>query len=266
MMVNGKILLAVSPQGVNSSKADGNGIGPTSFYEYDYLANAFTPAPSPGGGISSRAGVCKLLDLPDGTVLLSGVGSQLYVYKPDGSPLAAGKPTIDNVKWNYNGSLHLTGTLFNGISQGAAYGDDEQMDSNFPLVRFTDGSGNVYYGTTYNWSSTGVQTGASVVSTEVTVPGFLPSGPYNLQVVANGIASNPVYFAGPVWVDFTYYSFFNLYFGTFNFPDNTLAQGVATVASGGTIIIKNGSHSTETMTISKPMTITAVDAPATIGD
>jgi len=149
MMVNGKILLAVSPQGVNSSKADGNGIGPTSFYEYDYLANAFTLAPSPGGGISSRAAVLKFLDLPSGNVLLSTGGSQLYVYHPDLSPLAAGQPNINKVQWNPNGSLHLTGTLFNGISQGAAYGDNEQMDSNFPLVRFTSGS-TVYYGTTYN--------------------------------------------------------------------------------------------------------------------
>src|ERR1019366_9355074 len=69
MMVNGKILLAVSPQGVNSSKANGNGIGATSFYAYDYTANGgtggFAPALSPGSGISSRAGDLFLLDLPD---------------------------------------------------------------------------------------------------------------------------------------------------------------------------------------------------------
>jgi hypothetical protein len=38
------------------------------------------------------------------------------------------------------------------------------------------------------------------------------------------------------------------------------------VASGGTISIKNGSHSPETMTISKPMTIRAYGAPTTIGN
>ena len=165
MMVNGKILLAVSPQGINSSVSDINGIGPTSFYEYDYTANGgaggYALAPSPGSGISSRAQALKFLDLPDGTVLLSTGGSQLYIYQPDLSPLPAGQPNINKVQWNPDGSLHLTGTLFNGISQGAAYGDNEQMDSNFPLVRFTDGSGNVYYGRTYNWSSTSVQTGGA---------------------------------------------------------------------------------------------------------
>jgi hypothetical protein len=109
-------------------------------------------------------------------------------------------------------------------------------------------------------------TGGNVVSTEVAVPVTLPAGFYNLQVVANGIASDPVSFYGPIWVDFTYFSFFNFYFGTYAFPDNTLAKGVIDVASGGTISIKNGFHSPETMTISKPMTIRAYGAPTTIGN
>jgi hypothetical protein len=268
MMVNGKILLAVSPQGVNSDTNDINGIGPTSFYEYDYTANGgvggYTLAPSPGSGISGRAQGLKLLELPDGTVLLSGVGSQLYSYQPDPSPLAAGQPTINKVSWNTDGSLHLTGTLFNGISQGSSYGDNEQADSNFPLVRFS-GGGSVYYGYTYNWSSTSVQTGGRIVTTEVTVPPaiFDFPGTFSLQVVANGIASDPVTFYGPVWVDFNYNGI-PFQFGWYSYPYNTLAQGVSAVVSGGTIVIKS-SNSHETMTISKPMTITSVYGPSTVG-
>ncbi len=76
MMVNGKVLLAVSPQGVNSSTNTVNGIAPTSFYEYDYTGNGgngtFAPAPSPiSNRINNRAGIFTLLDLPDGTVLCS---------------------------------------------------------------------------------------------------------------------------------------------------------------------------------------------------
>src|ERR1035437_2769653 len=67
------------------------------------------------------------------------------------------------------------------------------MGSNYPLVRFTDGSGNVYYGRTFNWSSTGVMTGTNIVSTEFTLPAGLPAGSY-LEVVANGIASDSVAF------------------------------------------------------------------------
>src|ERR1017187_1422052 len=157
MMVNGKILLAVSPQGTNSSGNDVNGIAPTSFYEYDYTANSgaggFTLAPAPNDpNITGYwAGLLTLLDLPDGTVLLaSWATNEIYIYTPDGSPLPAGKPTIQSISVNGDGSLHLTGTLFNGISQGASYGDDQQMDSNYPLVRFTDASGKVRYGRSYN--------------------------------------------------------------------------------------------------------------------
>ena len=83
-----------------------------------------------------------------------------------------------------------------------------------------------------------------------------------MQAVANGIASDPVSFVGPVWVDFNFS--FPLHLGTYAFPYNTLAQGVSAVQTGGTIAFKPGSSS-ETMTISKPMTLVAVGGAATIG-
>ena len=136
------------------------------------------------------------------------------------------------------------------------------MDSNYPLVRLTDGSGNVSYARTYNWSSTGVQTGGALVSTEFSTANIFP-GNYSLQVVANGIASDAVSFNGPVWVDFNYGGF--LQFGTFVFPDKTLALGVSTVPAGGTINIKPG-NSTETFTrITKAMEVRAAGGPVKIG-
>jgi hypothetical protein len=88
----------------------------------------------------------------------------------------------------------LTGTLLNGISEGAAYGDDAQMNSNYPLVRLTNSAGNVYYERTYNWSSTGVMTGNKLVTTEFTNSAALPPGIYSLVVVANGFSSAPFSF------------------------------------------------------------------------
>ena len=38
----------------------------------------------------------------------------------------------------------------------------------------------------------GVATGATPVSTQVTIPADLPPGQYQLEVVANGIPSKPV--------------------------------------------------------------------------
>ena len=166
----------------------------------------------------------------------------LYVYEPDSPPQPAGQPQIYGVSWNADGSLHVTGTLFNGISQGAAYGDDQQMDSNYPLARFTDSSGIVYYGRTYNWSSVSVQTGSKVVSTEVQLPAALFDIPdsLTLQIVANGNASPGYSMNGPVWVDFNYTGAFQ--FGDYPFPYQTLAQGVSAVSSGGVIAINASSQ------------------------
>ena len=54
--------------------------------------------------------------------------------------------------------------------------------------------------------------------------------------------------------------------GTWATPYNTMALGVANVPTNGEIIIKGPGSSTETPTISKPMTITAVGGAGTVGN
>jgi hypothetical protein len=193
MMVNGNILCAVSPTPISSDHFP----SPTSFYEFDPVANSFNQVNGPTGlTFGSSTYILRMLDLPDGNVLLSTSGSQLYIYEPSGAPLAAGKPAILDISTNNDGSFHLTGTLLNGISEGAAYGDDAQMDSNYPLVRLTNSlSGNVYYARTFGWNSTGVMPGNAIVSTEFALPAGLPAGDYSLVAVANGISSDPVPFS-----------------------------------------------------------------------
>jgi hypothetical protein len=187
MMINGKILCGVG----SSSNYD----APTWFYEYDYLSNTFTAVNGPNGPTQNDSPyLMAMLDLPDGTVLLSHFDKQIYVYQPDGSPLAAGKPTITSITANTNQTYHLTGTLLNGISEGACYGDDIQMDSNYPLVRLKDAAGNVYYARTFNWSTSSVMTGTRPVTTEFSVSTNVPAGIYSLVAVANGISSDPVTF------------------------------------------------------------------------
>lgn len=170
---------------------------PCTFYEYDPIANNFTQTTFPGNSSNYYPNDARMLILPDGTVLFSNNGfGPVYAYQPDGSPLPAGQPTIKSITTNAYRSYHLTGTLLNGLNEGAGYGDDAQMNSNYPLVRMTNNAtGKVYYARTYNWSSTGVMTGTNIVSTEFMVPENLPSGNYSLVVVANGIGSAPVSFA-----------------------------------------------------------------------
>ncbi len=198
MMVNGIILCAVSPLPTPAQHFP----SPTSFYEFDYTSNAFTSVNAPTGATENNPSYyTTMLDLPDGTILFAHFANQVYVYQPVGAPLAAGKPSITSISQNADSTFHLIGTGLNGICEGAVYGDDWQMDSNYPIIRLTDALGNVYYARTINWSSTGVMTGSTPVSTDFVLPANLPAGTYSLEVVANGNGSDPVSFtASPIKV------------------------------------------------------------------
>ncbi len=69
---------------------------------------------------------------------------------------------------------------------------------------------------------------------------------------------------GDVWVDFNYTG--STQNGTYNYPFKTLAQGTNAVAPGGSIWIRTSGSSSETLTISKPLSIRAYGGPATIGN
>jgi len=67
-----------------------------------------------------------------------------------------------------------------------------QAATNFPLVRITNlKTSHVVYSRTHDHSSMAVASNA-VVSTHFDVPAVQETGPSLLQVVANGIASQPV--------------------------------------------------------------------------
>ncbi len=202
MMVNGHILLAVSPIGTS---ANNEFLAPTYFLEYDYTTNAFTQVTStiPGIGSDEMAGVISqqtsFLDLPDGTVLMGlnqdgGTSNEYWVYTPGSAAIAQGKPTINSILPDACPTYKITGKLFNGISEGTGYGDDLQNVTNYPIVRLSN-STNVYYAKTTNWNRVGaVMTDSLEDTAYFTVPP-IPGGTYSLVVVANGFASNPVLFS-----------------------------------------------------------------------
>ena len=91
------------------------------------------------------------------------------------------------------GIYQIFGKQFNGLSQANAFGDEFGVATNFPLVRITNNkTGNVQYAHTYNFSSMGVATGSTRVSTWFDVPTKIETGDSTLVVVANGIPSMPV--------------------------------------------------------------------------
>ena len=236
VMIDGKVLCSVSPVPTSGNHFP----TPASFYEYDPVASSFASVLAPGGGASLNepSYVEDMLVLPTGQVLFSHFSSQLYVYTPSGGPLAAGKPTVTSISQNGDGSYHLVGTQLNGINEGASYGDDLQMNSNYPLVRVTASTGGIYYARTYNWSSTSISTGSTPVSTEFRLPASLPSGPFTLVVVANGIASDSTSIA-PSVTPFCFGDGTDQFCPCFNDGatghgcDNSLSTGGALLTSSG---------------------------------
>jgi autotransporter-associated beta strand protein len=201
-LVNGHILFAVD----TSSPAFN---GPTQLFDFDPSTNSLTQQTSANttgygslsGSLNGAAYVMRMLALPNGHVLFTTSGSTLWDYAPDGAPQDAWRPTISNIAFNGGTTYTLTGTQLNGLTEGASYGDDAEMSSNYPLVRLTSSGGTVYYARTTNWSSTAVATGSTPVTTQFTLPANLPIATYSLSVVANGIASAPVNFSPPVYAD-----------------------------------------------------------------
>jgi len=196
LMVNGKVLCVVAPHG------DSNGGYPVGqrFFEYTpdpsgLSGGALAAAPDSGlDSANSPAYAGRMLALPNGQVLLSNFNSRLALYTPDGGPDPAWKPAVSGITAQADGSYRVSGTQFNGLSEGASYGDDASQSTNYPLVRLTAGSGVVTYARTFGHSTMGLATGGLPVATSFTTPAGLAPGAYRLQVVANGIASDPMGF------------------------------------------------------------------------
>ena len=186
VLPNGNVLFDVSPCVYNA---------PITFYEYNASSNTLSPVGNIPNAANDSTYYTRMLALPNGQVLLNDGSTQLEVYTAGGNPNPAWAPSINSISSQtfapgQKGSL--SGTQLAGLDQGAAYGDDVQDNTNFPLVRITNtATGYVTYARTSNWSSVSVAPGASS-STDFTVPKSTRAGKSILQVVANGIASSPV--------------------------------------------------------------------------
>jgi hypothetical protein len=162
------------------------------FFEWDGTTLNATSAPPNAAVDSSYVG--NMVVLPTGQVLFTDFSNSVQIYTPAGSPCAGCAPTIKTVASTLtHGSKNnrISGTQFNGLTQGAYYGDDNQSDTNFPIIRITDSTGRVVYCKTHNWLG-GVATGTKVVQAGFDIPGSIHTGAASLVVVANGIASAPV--------------------------------------------------------------------------
>jgi hypothetical protein len=164
---------------------------PTSLMDLDPVANTITAVSLTGGPSLStiRPFNTRMLMLPTGQMLFSSSANRLYVYTPDGAAQAAWRPTISGITRTPAGVYTLTGSQLNGVSAGASYGDDAEMDENYPIVRFTSSSGVVRYAKSFNWNHNGVGSGGAT-SVQFSFPSPLPVGDYTVNAVGAGIASD----------------------------------------------------------------------------
>ena len=151
---------------------------------YVFNGTTLTPGPQTPG---------SLMMLPTGQVLVGG--SPTEAYTPTGTYQTSWQPEISTYPSNITrGSTYsISGTQFNGLSQAAAFGDEYQTATNYPLVRIeNNATKHVFYARTHDHSTMGVATGSTTVSTNFDVPSTMETGASTLEVVANGIPSPAV--------------------------------------------------------------------------
>jgi Divergent InlB B-repeat domain len=183
MLPNGNILFAASP---------GFGLTPTHFFEFT-SANAINQvADDVFNASSAGAYYYNFLVLPNGQILATDFSPNVEIYTPAGSPTPSWAPVITSVPSCLapgGGSYVLNGTQLNGLTQGAAYGDDVQGATNYPLVRIVNNSsGHVFYARTSGHSTMSIAPGQAG-STNFAVAAGTETGASMLYAVANGISS-----------------------------------------------------------------------------
>lgn len=169
---------------------------PTELFDFDPSANTITQVTSALPDPNLPYEGCyptRMLILPTGQLLFSDDSAQLWVYTSSGQPNPQLRPSITNVTYLGDGTFRLTGLQLDGQSAGAAYGDDDQMDSNYPIIHMVDAGGNVFYARTFNWSKITVGDGGGSETVDFTLNPTQTPGNYSLIVTGAGISSFPTF-------------------------------------------------------------------------
>jgi len=182
---NGKVLEMLGPGAFQAG---------CQFMEYDPVAKTLTNTANPAGCPADPTFVGHLFILPTGQIMFTDFSGLAEVYTPVSGTVSGVAATIvlpnNNLKSGSKNNI-LYGYQLNGLSQGSAYGDDYQPDTDFPLVRLTSvTTGNVYYAFTHDDSTHSIAP-MTLGSTKFDLP-TMPAGNYDLVSVANGIPSDSV--------------------------------------------------------------------------
>jgi hypothetical protein len=189
LLPDGQVLIAASAGATTTGQYTNP---PVAFFQFDgarLLREPTIPNAANDAGYS-----IEMLLLPTGQVLEVDGTNDVEIYTPDNSnhdpdwkpEIHTFPPLVSRGK-----TYVLTGVRFNGMSQGTMFGDESQSATNYPLVRITNLlTHHVVYSRTHDHSSMAVAS-QETVSTHFDVPAEQEIGMSKLEVVANGVASDP---------------------------------------------------------------------------
>jgi hypothetical protein len=191
LMPNGKVLCCAGRRHPEGSEFWS---GPTVFFEFDPDSDTLNQTPMQPTIAGGDTWTARLMLLPNGQVLYTAQQNNIWIYTPDDGPQQDWRPRIIEHphRVDRGEGYEIAGHRFNGLSQAVSYGDDYTAATNYPLVRLSQ-AGTVVYCRTHRFSSLGVATGEREIRARFHVPSAAPLGECRLEVVANGIASEPVH-------------------------------------------------------------------------
>ena len=181
LLPNGNVLFAASA---------GYDLAPSHWFEFT-TTNVINQVSDAAFSTSLRSGAFNLLVLPNGQILASRYGNIVEFYTPSGGPNPAWAPTITSAASCVapGSSYVLRGIQLNGLSQGAAFGDDVQAATNYPLIQIVNNAtGHVFYARTSGFSTMSIAP-HQVGTTNFKVASATEPGGSMLYVVTNGIPS-----------------------------------------------------------------------------
>ncbi|MEO8926094.1 MAG: hypothetical protein ABI306_02925 [Caulobacteraceae bacterium] len=194
ILPGGNVLVQASP-GYACGSPPSPFCAPSHFFEYNGTTLVRVNEPVTAPMVAAYQG--RMLVLPTGQILWSAgqAVSDVEIYTPKGAPKKAWEPVVKHVSATLTrgqANYVMSGKRFHGVSNGAAYGDDAQMASNYPMVRITNvASGHVCFARMHDHADTH----ARFDMPAATPPAWeqpCDTGPSNLQAVVNGIASSAV--------------------------------------------------------------------------
>ena len=180
ILPDGNVLFDASPGVFNS---------PTHFFVWN--GSTITQVADTADASSDSSYVTRFVVLPTGQVMFDDGSGDIEIFNADQTANSSWAPTITSVSSTTlkGGSTYsLNGTQLSGRSEGAAYGDDNQSATNYPLVRITNNATHVVTYARTSGFSYAIASGAQS-ATSFTLPSSTPLGASTLQAVANGIPS-----------------------------------------------------------------------------